>query len=115
MTHAVFNPTPVTAFCEGLECYSPGLIKFGFAGRASIFESLDVQLSHDLISLVDRYCSGAPTPEQKLSKGRRSVFSLITARRYFAATGSSSAYISGSTVWRQVSWRGKIFSIARAE
>ncbi len=25
------------------------------------------------------------------------------ARYYFAATGSSSAYISGSTVWRQVS------------
>jgi hypothetical protein len=34
---------------------------------------------------------------------------------YFAAAGSSSAYISGSTVWRQVSRRGKIFSIARAE
>jgi hypothetical protein len=39
----------------------------------------------------------------------------LAARRYFAATGNSSAYISGSTVWRQVSWRGKIFSIARAE
>ena len=35
--------------------------------------------------------------------------------RYFAAIGSSSAYMSGSTVRRHVSWRGKIFSIARAE
>jgi hypothetical protein len=34
---------------------------------------------------------------------------------YFAATGMSSAYISGSTVSRQVISRGKIFSIARAE
>ena len=34
---------------------------------------------------------------------------------YFAATGISSAYISGSTVSRQVISRGKIFSMARAE
>jgi hypothetical protein len=34
---------------------------------------------------------------------------------YLAATGISSAYISGSTVSRQVISRGKIFSIARAE
>jgi hypothetical protein len=38
----------------------------------------------------------------------------MAAKGYFAATGTASAYISGSTVWRQVSRRGKIFSIARA-
>src|SRR5215472_879269 len=60
-----------------------------------------------------------PSLAEQLSVKLRDLpaFNLGTVVKtsYFAATGSSSAYISGSTVSRQVISRGKILSIARAE
>ena len=70
---------------------------------------LDEDQAAALIKELHGIIEGDPLPPRTRGRTRGG------SRAYLAATGWSSAYISGSTVSRQVISLGKIFSIARAE
>src|SRR6516165_1928638 len=49
VAQAGLGPSPVVAPGEGLERSSPSLVEFGFGDCPAVFESLEIQLAHNLI------------------------------------------------------------------
>src|SRR6516225_5727782 len=67
VTHAGLGPTPVVAPGEGLERGSPSLVEFGFADSAAVFESLEIQLAHNL-TLPPLISPGTKLARQSISQ-----------------------------------------------
>src|SRR6516225_6043442 len=84
-------------------------IEVGGRGLVGIGHAVDL-FAFYADAMTGRSTSSTPRPPRAGGEGGRFCLGGRSAS-YFAATGSSSAYISGSTVRRQVSWRGKIFSM----